>query len=79
MPTEKTGIGIFICGRGERRNCSSCGRPANKLCDYPVKRRGAAPGTCDRPICGTCAVSVGPNKDNCPPHARLAAKEKPGA
>lgn len=74
MPNEKP-IGVFICGRSSRKTCSSCGRPANKLCDYPVQRRGAAPGTCDRPICSACAVKVGPDKDYCGAHARIA-KEK---
>jgi len=28
--------------------------------------------TCDRPICSRCAVSAGPDRDICPPHARAA-------
>lgn len=47
----------FICSRGVRRpKCSSCGAPANKLCDYPLS--GGKEGTCSRPICDRCAVTV---------------------
>jgi hypothetical protein len=54
--------------------CTACKRRAgSKRCDYPVKKRSGKAGTCDRWLCGRCAVSVGEDLDHCPPHARLAA------
>jgi len=63
-------VGI-ACDRSRREShkCSSCGwGGANKQCDYPVQTKS---GTCDRWLCGKCAVRVGPDRDYCPPHHRL--------
>lgn len=49
--------------RGDRRRCA-CGSPATRLCDG---REGGRP--CDRPLCGACAIRVGPNRDLCGVHA----------
>lgn len=66
-------IGI-ACTRGAIR--CECGSASSKLCDFPLK--GAKAGkTCDRRICGRCAVVMGPNKDYCPAHARSKPEEKP--
>jgi hypothetical protein len=63
-------IGI-ACGRRDRRACSTpgCSGDATVQCDFPVTRKGKA-GTCDRYVCRRCAVSVGTDRDYCPPHAR---------
>jgi len=62
---------IIACSRGQQRQRCACGRPADRLCDYPL--RGAKAGqTCSRPICSRCATRVGPNRDYCPAHARMA-------
>lgn len=68
---------VWMCG--PRRSAAGCSTPGcaqrhTKLCDYPVTRKGQ-PGTCDAKLCDLCAKSVGPDKDYCPPHARLAAKK----
>lgn len=73
------GVAIGIaCDRVRSRRgthkCSSCGRLfADKQCDYPVKTKS---GTCDRWLCRKCAVSVGPDRDYCPPHHRLNQETK---
>ncbi len=48
------------------RRCA-CGARATLLCDW--KRPDRRSGTCDRPICQTCATSPAPGKDLCPEHA----------
>ena len=40
------------------------------LCDFPVTRAGKV-GTCDAKLCDRCRVRVGPDKDHCPPHAKV--------
>jgi hypothetical protein len=71
------GVAIGIgCDRTRRpsHKCSSCGwGGADKQCDYPVKTKS---GTCDRWLCRKCAVSVGPDRDYCPPHHRLNQEAK---
>jgi len=67
--------GVIICRRGVHQpECATpeCHRRAPYLCDYPL----AGGKTCDRPICEGHRAHVGPNKDYCPPHARLRAGEK---
>lgn len=67
---------IIQCSRGLNYRCRFCGSGnATKLCDFPL--RGEMAGkTCDIRMCARCAVKVGENKDYCPPHARMADKEK---
>ena len=43
--------------------CSVCGGRAGKLCDFPTPK-----GSCDAPLCGSCARRVAPNVDHCPSH-----------
>jgi hypothetical protein len=72
MPCIRMGNAI-VCTRSPRHRFCSCGAPADLLCDYPL--RGTKAGkTCDRPICGECAVNIGPDKDLCPTHARMEGK-----
>ena len=70
------GTTAIVCGRGARTlRCSGCGQPgAGKLCDYPVVRMNGNAGTCDRPLCERCAISIGPGRDFCPPHHRYEQK-----
>lgn len=56
----------FVTYSTPNRKCRSCGgHRATLACDYPTPK-----GTCDKPICRTCAVHVGPNEDWCPGHPR---------
>ena len=66
------------CYREKRAHCQTkhCRGAAVLLCDYPVKRRGKAT-TCNRHVCRGCAKSIGPERDYCPPHARLHAADAP--
>lgn len=61
LPDGTRGI---MCHRARRPKCSFCSERASLECDFPV------PGgkTCDKPICGSCAVKIGPNIDHCPDH-----------
>jgi hypothetical protein len=72
MPCRFVAPNAIVCNR-ERRTCATpgCSKQTRKQCDFPVTRNGKA-GTCDRYLCSGCAVSVGPNVDHCPPHARAA-------
>ncbi len=59
----------IVCSRGRRHHAAPppkcrCGRPATLLCDHPQP----GGGTCDRPICATCARVVGPDRHHCPVH-----------
>jgi hypothetical protein len=65
---KQVGIATVQVGYCQTTGCYGV---EEKLCDYPVTRKGK-PGTCDRKLCSRCAVNVGPNKDYCPPHARVA-------
>ena len=68
---SKTGAVVgFVCSRGRPRSqvrCLYCGRTgADLLCDHDL----GGGKTCDRRLCRSCAVHVGPNRDLCPDHAR---------
>jgi hypothetical protein len=68
------GVTGIVCTRGERaKRCKACGDRASRQCDFGLTAR-AAGRTCDVHLCERCAVVVGPERDYCPPHARLAAK-----
>lgn len=78
------GVAI-VCSRGARRKtCSSCKkRPATKLCDAVVVRRGKGVGTCDRDLCATCAQTTHEpgakdSTDLCPVHAEEAKRKAHG-
>lgn len=63
----------IVCSRSRRpRQKCKCGQPATLLCDWKVKARKS--GTCDAPICATCAEEVGPDKHLCPDHLLAYAK-----
>lgn len=68
---------IVVCARGRRPHqvCSvpGCGRDARRLCD----ERLANGQTCDKPLCTSHAVSIGPDQDLCPPHARARKGSAP--
>jgi hypothetical protein len=59
-------MGAIICRRYERGYgaCAFCGKPGNKLCDFPL-REGK---TCDARMCVKCAAHVEPDTDYCPIH-----------
>ena len=57
-------VALVKMARRKPKACIVCGRPASRLCDFPV-----APGkTCDRALCAGCAVQDGPDRDYCPSH-----------
>lgn len=77
----------FTCrlGAGPRK-CAYCDRPSTKLCDfvsghdsYAVMEQRQAivkiARTCDKPLCGQCAVSVGIDKDHCRVHGARGDRE----
>ncbi len=75
MPCEHVklpgGGTAIVCGpRPRRRKCSNgyCCRWAERECDFPVQGRKS--GACDKPLCASCAVSIGPDLDYCPSHPR---------
>ena len=71
------GGAAIVCskgGRGSRTPCKVCGKGrASLLCDGPSSK---GRGTCDLPMCSSCAKHVGPDRDLCPKHA--AAPEQRG-
>jgi hypothetical protein len=70
------GATVFACSRGRRPppcTVPGCDRPGVRQCDYPVPARRS--GTCDRYLCAAHAVSRGPNRDLCPPHAKLEERQ----
>lgn len=78
MPCEavefEDGRRAILCSRSRRgrRKCHCCGAPATKECDFA---RAARAKTCDKPLCESCAVPVGENRDYCPEHPRLVSAE----
>lgn len=70
---EGGGVAIVCTGRGGKRieTCRGCGTFSSKLCDYPL-RGGKKGATCSAPICAKCALTVAPDFDLCPAHAKGA-------
>jgi hypothetical protein len=71
MACEKIKIGdaiaIVCTRRGKKKICNVCGKNyATRLCDYPVDRTTNVV-TCDRNLCGDCAINRG-ELDFCPSH-----------
>lgn len=69
MPCNRVNVGgvtAIVCTSGRRKRCR-CGKPATLECDWKVPKRKS--GTCDKPICSSCAISPAPGKDICPDHA----------
>ncbi len=65
---EQGNTTMIIRRSGQRKQYCSCGRVANKRCDFPL--HGSKTGkTCDRPICDRCATTVGEDRHFCPGHA----------
>lgn len=60
------GTRAIVCSSRKRQRCA-CGRVATLACDWKVPGRRS--GTCDAPICRTCAMSPAPEKDLCREHA----------
>lgn len=76
LPLEENGRTVgFACVRGRPKvdPCRWCGAPATRLCDEPVEVRfGAAPRTCDAPMCAAHTTRVAGNADRCPDHVLAA-------
>jgi hypothetical protein len=66
--------GIAKVSHRPRRRCSNvdrsgpCTRWASLECDFPSTKKKS--GTCDKPLCTTCAVKMGDDLDYCPSHPR---------
>lgn len=61
----------IVCGTRTRRRCATCGKSADRLCDWKVT--GNRKATCDAPICNACTISPAPDKDLFPDHAAAFA------
>lgn len=78
-PIRAGGITAIVCSRGGRAprpaTCSvpGCGKPATRLCDYPLTGRLTG-RTCSRKLCESCAHYQGDGFDYCPAHDVLARK-----
>jgi hypothetical protein len=76
MPRERVTFtddnSAIICGKhyGRIKRCWHCGAQSVKLCDGP--RADNRRGTCDRPLCGQCAIHVPPDLDFCRDHEGAA-------
>ncbi len=74
--TKDGATGIICTGRRGRRRCSTCKNAWTSLeCDYPMPDHKS--GTCDKPLCARCAVSIGPNVDHCPHHPKELPAHQP--
>jgi hypothetical protein len=57
-----------------RKRCSVCGNlGASKLCDFELAGK-----TCDKPLCGRCAIHRKPDSDFCPDHTAETLPLFPG-
>ena len=63
---EVDGVRAIVCGPRERRRRCACGKWSTRLCDWKVK--GKKSGTCDKPLCDSCAHEPAAGKDLCPDH-----------
>lgn len=76
------GFTVIVCGsRQHQARCSvpNCGRPALKLCDFPVVRKGLQK-TCDAKLCDVHTTAIGDDRDACPAHrARALAHAIPSS
>jgi hypothetical protein len=75
MPCRTVGFAngkfAIVCGgRSRSKPCSVCGKPGDKLCDFPM----GGGKTCDKPLCGGCAVHTEPDTDVCPKHSKEKLK-----
>jgi hypothetical protein len=78
MPCHRTPYG-FACTHGRTtKRCAYCGRPSDRLCDFPVLRDGKRT-TCDAALCSRCTTRIAGDGDLCRSHAPLwdAATNKP--
>lgn len=66
MVCTRVGTAI-VCGPKRKPARCACGALAPLLCDWKVPERKS--GTCDKPICNSCATSPRRDKDLCPAHA----------
>lgn len=70
MTTDGRAVGHITMDRPRRRRCNACGAlGAELLCDFPVRKKNRKSTTCDAPLCGSCARTVGPDQHHCPKHA----------
>ena len=62
-PDPEEPVSLFACRLHDRVTACACGRVALYLCDAPAPPNGLA--TCDRPLCGACAVRVDVDTHRC--------------
>lgn len=68
MPCEliriRDGGTIVLCSSKRSQRCSVCRRyKASLQCDFPDGK-----ATCDKHLCASCAVEIGPDLHACPSH-----------
>lgn len=62
---QMTGGVVIVCTRGRKKAWCPCGREAPYACDYVAPGRSRS---CSKPLCGACAVVVGPDVHHCAGH-----------
>jgi hypothetical protein len=72
MEVDNTTIVGISCGRSKYNRCYICGKPATKLCDYPISDTE----TCDKPMCQEHAHNIGKDNDVCNEHYNRYGIEK---
>jgi hypothetical protein len=60
----------IVCFSGGRWCSRGCRRRATLRCDFP--QPGNKSSSCDAWLCAGCAVHVGPDRDYCPHHGKVA-------
>ncbi len=66
--------GGFACGpRPKAKPCATpgCGKTSVALCDYPI----VGGKTCSRGMCEGHRHNVGPDRDLCDPHFKIAGEQ----
>jgi hypothetical protein len=60
----------IVChgGRRPREQLCLCGKPATRLCDWIIAKRGKRIVRCSAPMCDGCSIRPAPEKDLCPTH-----------
>lgn len=73
---DENGKAIGVqCGRGGRDCVGHCGRQGTIRCKFAL--RGPKAGQCCNAwVCARCVTELTPERKYCPPHARLAERER---
>ena len=79
-PTDtRARVSVFMCGRGRHKgkklfNCQTCFKLRSEFrCRRPIN----GSETCDRHLCGKCAIKIGDDLYICPEHRSEAETRIP--